>query len=160
MANTRFNYDECRTKKYLQQSTGPGRYIMNAPGNGLEPTYTDEPQIRLQKWGGNLREVPGGHPIDIDSELIGLNTRISKYESIKTKKLVTDKKNYNEKSFKIDETRATHPAWTFRELEQVRWEHPLIDPQMNTEIPFSHNNNSSLDYKDRFIPNIPKPLNK
>ena len=160
MANTRFNYDECRTKKYLQQSTGPGRYIMNAPGNGLEPTYTDEPQIRLQKWGGNLREVPGGHPIDIDSELIGLNTRISKYESIKTKKLVTDKKNYNEKLFKIDETRATHPAWTFRELEQVRWEYPLIDPQMNTEIPFSYNNNSSLDYKDRFIPNIPKPLNK
>ena len=96
MANTRFNYDECRTKKYLQQSTGPGRYIMNAPGNGLDPTYTDEPQIRLQKWGGNLREVPGGHPIDIDSELIGLNTRTSKYESIKTKKLVTDKKSYNE----------------------------------------------------------------
>ena len=31
---------------------------------------------------------------------------------------------------------------------------------MNTEIPFSYNNNSSLDYKDRFIPNIPKPLNK
>ena len=89
-----------------------------------------------------------------------MHTRISKYESIKTKKLVTDKKNYNEKSFKIDETRATHPAWTFRELEQVRWEYPLIDPQMNTEIPFSYNNNSSLDYKDRFIPNIPKPLNK
>ena len=50
MANTRFNYDECRTKKYLQQSTGPGRYILNAPGNGLNPTYTDEPQVRLQKW--------------------------------------------------------------------------------------------------------------
>jgi hypothetical protein len=160
MANTRFNYDECRTKKYLQQSTGPGRYIMNAPGNGIDPTYTDEPQIRLQKWGGNLREVQGGHPIDIDSELIGLNRRTTKYESIKTKKLVTEKKYYDKKSYKIDETRATHPAWKYRDLEQTRWEYPLIDPQMNTEIPFSYNNNSSNDYKDSFIPNIPKPLNK
>ena len=74
---------------------------------------------------GEFREVPGGHPIDIDSELIGLNRVTTKYESIKTKKLVTDKKNYHEKSFKIDETRATHPAWTYR-VRTVRWEHPLI----------------------------------
>ena len=29
MAFTRFNYDECRTKKKLQQQTGAGRYILN-----------------------------------------------------------------------------------------------------------------------------------
>ena len=31
MAFCRYNYDECRTKKKLQESTGPGRYILNVP---------------------------------------------------------------------------------------------------------------------------------
>ena len=48
MAFTRFNYDECRTKKKLQQQTGPSRYILNVPGNGSKPCFMDDPQIRLQ----------------------------------------------------------------------------------------------------------------
>ena len=39
MACTRFNYDPCRTKKSLQQSTDPGRWILNVPGNGDKPYY-------------------------------------------------------------------------------------------------------------------------
>ena len=57
MAFTRFNYDECRTKKKLQEATGPGRYILNVPGNGPTPLYFNDPQIRMQKWGGNLQNV-------------------------------------------------------------------------------------------------------
>ena len=64
MSCTRFNYDNCRTSKRLQESTGPGRYIINTPGYGENPLYMNEPQIRLTEWGGNLRGVPGGHPID------------------------------------------------------------------------------------------------
>ena len=160
MANTRFNYDECRTKKYLQETTGPSRYILNVPGNGLNPSYTNEPQIRLQKWGGNLREVFNGHPIDIDSELIGLNSISTKYEDIKKKQIHTKSKNYHTKSFNIDETRATHPAWMYRDIEQVRWEYPMFNPQKNIEIPFLNNINSSLDYKDSYVSEIYKPLNK
>ena len=37
MAFTRFNYDDCRTKKQLQQQTDPGRWILNVPGNGANP---------------------------------------------------------------------------------------------------------------------------
>jgi hypothetical protein len=33
MAFTRFKYDDCRTKKSLQQATDPGRWILNVPGN-------------------------------------------------------------------------------------------------------------------------------
>ena len=62
MAFTRFNYDKCRTAKFLQETTGPGRYMLNTPGIGCKPCYTSDPQARLQKWGGNLRYVPGGHP--------------------------------------------------------------------------------------------------
>jgi hypothetical protein len=31
MSFTRFNYDPCRTKKLLEESTGPGRYMLNKP---------------------------------------------------------------------------------------------------------------------------------
>ena len=57
MAFTRFNYDDCRTKKKLQESTGPGRYSLNMPGNGPTPCFFNDPQIRMQKWGANLESV-------------------------------------------------------------------------------------------------------
>ena len=76
MSFTRFSYDECRIAKQLQESTGPGRYILNVPG--VAPAYTDCPEVRLQRYGGNLRNVPMGHPIDIDSDLIGLTRKISR----------------------------------------------------------------------------------
>ena len=71
MAFTRFNYDDARTQKKLQEATGPGRYILNVPGNGSTPTFFNDPYIRVQKWGANLREVINGGPIDIDSDLSG-----------------------------------------------------------------------------------------
>ena len=45
----------------LQESTGPGRYLLNTPDvipKGLDHCllYCDDPHIRLQGWGGNLRE--------------------------------------------------------------------------------------------------------
>ena len=39
MAFTRFNYDDARTKKKLQEATDSGRYVLNVPGNGAEPTF-------------------------------------------------------------------------------------------------------------------------
>ena len=57
MANTRFNYDECRTAKILQESTGPGRYLLNTPGPGCNPCFITDPHIRLQGIGPNLRTV-------------------------------------------------------------------------------------------------------
>ena len=69
MAFTRFNYDDCRTKKKLQESTGPGRYVMNTPGSGNNPLFIDDPHIRMQKWGANNRYVFNGSLIDIDNDL-------------------------------------------------------------------------------------------
>ena len=78
MAFTRFNYTDCRTMKALEESTGPGRYMLNKPGNGCRPCFMEDPQIRLQGWGANLRHVPGGAPIDIDSDLHGITRRLMK----------------------------------------------------------------------------------
>ena len=79
MAFTRFNYDDSRTKKKLQESTGPGRYSLNMPGNGSTPCFFNDPQIRVQKWGANLMSVVNGAPIDIDSDLTGRTRKLTKY---------------------------------------------------------------------------------
>ena len=72
MAFTRFKYDNCRTKKSLQQSTDPGRWILNVPGNGDKPCYMEDPQIIPQKWGANLRTNTINLNIDLESFPINL----------------------------------------------------------------------------------------
>ena len=78
MAFTRFNYEKCRVQKSLQQATGPGRYMLNVPGNaGDKPEVFNDPQLRMQKWGGNLMGVYNGHPIDIDSDLKNVGRKLT-----------------------------------------------------------------------------------
>ena len=51
MSFTRFNYDDCRTKKILEESTGPGRYMLNKPGWGNKPCFFEDPQIQNARMG-------------------------------------------------------------------------------------------------------------
>jgi len=164
MAFTRFNYDDCRKKKKLQESTGPGRYSLNMPGNGSNPCFFNDPQIRVQKWGANLRSVVNGAPIDIDSDLTGRTRKLRKY--CKQYKFPNDGVPVTQKieypvcgEALTDESRATHPAWMYRDLEQTR-KYPLfLDPLENCLVPFETNLNTRLLEKDNFIPDIPKPNN-
>ena len=74
----RFNYDKERTIKQLEESTGPGIYVMNVPGNGISPYYIADPQMRLEKWGANLKS----NSMSIDNQLRGLNRKLNR-DSIK-----------------------------------------------------------------------------
>lgn len=161
MAFTRFNYDACRTNKLLQESTGPGRYILNKPGNGSTPSYFEDPHIRLTEWGANLMVPNSGAPIDIASDLDGRTRKVSKYctpnqypntgvvqATFQTKRFKT------QKAF-TDETRASHPAWQYRDLEQTRWEYPLLDPQENICKPFHNNVSTRILEKDYFRAKYP-----
>ena len=157
MANTRFYYDDVRTRKRLQQSTGAGRYILNKPGNGCAPCYVEDAHIRLQGWGANLRSVPNGHPVDLASDLLGL-TRTARKNPL-------DYRQYSVKSNKqdfpecttayTDESRATHPPWEYKGLGKERWEYPVNNPQEHAYMKFANNLNSSLIYKDNYVPRIP-----
>ena len=153
MASTRFNYDECRTKKRLQQATDPGRWILNVPGNGDKPAFIEDPQIRIQKWGANLQT----NAIHLESELFGVNRQINSRDCFKQ-----NYKNYNVFSetiqypsnnvLSVGESRTTNPAWWYRDLEQVDWYYPPINPQENTCIPFETNLNTRIIEKDNFTP--------
>jgi hypothetical protein len=160
MAFTRFKYDECRTKKNLQESTGPGRYSLNVPGNGPNPCFFNDPQIRMQKWGANLQSVINGAPIDIDSDLTGRTRKLTKYCTNKSFPNagvpITEKIEYPICGDALtDESRATHPAWMYRALPQNR-EYPLfLNPQENVCMKFHNNLNTRLLERDNFVPKIP-----
>ena len=152
MANTRFNYDPCRTIKKLQQSTDPGRYILNVPGNGDKPCYIEDPQIIIQKWGANLRT----NCINLESELMGINRRqmgrdcLGKDEY--TKHIVPSSQiQYPTcNNLYTEQSRAIMPAWTARDLEQVDWYVLPLNPQENTCMPFINNLNTRILEKDYF----------
>ena len=153
MANTRFYYDPCRTKKELQQATDPGRWILNVPGNGENPYYIEDPQIRIQKWGGNLRT----NTINLESELLGVNRKLirdclgkNNYQNFNVSNEAI--KYPSNTSLSTEQSRATDPAWMFRDLEQVNWYYPQLNPQENTCFPFQNNLSTRILEKDYFTP--------
>ena len=152
MAFTRFKYDDCRTIKSLQQSTDPGRWILDVPGNGTEPCYIEDPQIRIQKWGANLRS----NTVNLESDLFCINRQIGKNDCLEYQKYnVPNKKiEYPSCNFQFTEqSRTIAPAWMVRDMEQVDWYYPPLDPQINTCLPFHNNLSTRILEKDYFVPN-------
>jgi len=162
MACTRWNYGPCRTKKLLQQATDPGRYWLNTPGNGCAPCFMEDPEIRLQKWGANLRKVPGGHPIDINSDLLGLTRPLTKDcidKEFPDKGVVMSRKvKYSSCKPFVSQSRVTHPAWMYRDLEQVDWWPLILNPQENVCMRFHNNLNTRLLEKDYYVAKVPCPI--
>jgi len=151
MSFTRFYYDDCRTKKQLQQSTGPGRWALNVPGNGDSPCYIEDPQIIMQKWGANIWT----NCVNLESELLGVNKPLSKdclikdnYQQYKVSSKPINYPNCN--NVFTEQPRAIMPAWTARDLEQVDWYYPPLNPQENTCMSFQNNLNTRILEKDKF----------
>ena len=161
MAFTRFKYDDCRTKKSLQQATDPGRWVLNVPGNGANPCYMEDPQIIIQKWGANLRT----NTINLESELRGVNRQLGRDCLGKD-----NYQNYNVPNEAIqypscsnlttEQSRATNPAWWYRDLEQNNFEYPPLNPQANVCLPFHTNLSTRILEKDAFTPKRECVLNE
>ena len=155
MSFTRFHDDPCRIEKQLQESTGTGKYMLNVPGNGTKPCFMEDPFIRMQKWGANLQT----NSINLESDLRGL-TRELNHDCID----VNDYTKHAVKSRRImypscvpttEQPRATHPAWTAKDLEQVNWYTLHLDPQENVCIPFQNNLSTRILERDNFVPKAP-----
>ena len=153
MACTRFYYDPSRTKKQLQQATGPGRWILDTPGNGADPCYMEDPQIIIQKWGGNLRT----NTINLESDLLGVNRQIGRdclgKDNYKNYMVPNEPIKYPTcRTLYTEQSRAIAPAWMVRDKEQVDWYYPPLNPQENTCMSFSNNLNTRILEKDYFTP--------
>ena len=155
MSFTRFHDDPCRVEKQLQESTGPGRFALNVPGNGTKPCFMADPFVRMQKWGANLRT----NPITIESDLRGLTRSLTldcrQNNDYKQHQVKSQPINYPTCLPFTDQTRATNPPWTARDLEQVNWWTLPLDPQENTCMPFRANLNTRLLERDYFEAKAP-----
>jgi hypothetical protein len=152
MAFTRFRDDPARIEDQLKQSTGPGRWNIDVPGNGPTPQFILDPQIIPQKWGGNLWT----NAVDIQSQLLGIDVTINRDCQNKTKyrkqlSHSTPITYPTTSSFlTTEQSRTIMPAWTARDLSQ---NHGFIlpdDPQAHTTIPFQHNTSTRLVERDNF----------
>lgn len=154
MAFTRFHDDPARIQKSLEQSTFSGRYHLDTPGPGTQLPYMADPQLRIQKWGANMVT----DSTNLESELFCLGRPLSHNydETYKSRDLFHGSKMvYPVSNDHVLESRASHPAWTFRDLEHSRWETPFINPLAHTDKEFTDNIQTRMLVKDQFVPILP-----
>jgi hypothetical protein len=147
MAFTRFSNDRDVLEKKLCESTFSGLYHLNTPGNGLNMPFVEDPHIRLQKWGANLYS----NGTDIENELRCSTRKLSSDYQVYNKKLVPGlQKYYNNSTFYIDESRASCPAWLFRDTTQHRPNILDKNPQYNIFLSFENNQATRMLEKDYY----------
>lgn len=148
MAFTRFHDDPYRIRKQVQESSFAGRYNLDVPGPGINLAFFEDPQFRLQRWGANLQT----NTVTLESDLRGLTRKLGRdYDSSEyTKHTVpSDTLLYPTQQPIVEESRATHPAWTFRDLEHPIWEEPWMNPQANFEKMFHCDIQTRILEKDK-----------
>jgi|UniRef100_A0A6C0IPK5 hypothetical protein len=155
MSFTRFHDDPHRIKKQLEESTYHGRYFLNTPGPGMDMPFSEDPHVRLQKWGANLHT----NSVNLESDLYGLtrtyNRDLTNKNDYKQHQARSQTNAYRVEQPFTEESRASHPAWTYKDLEHSRWESPFLNPQNDLERKFDCNIQSRIIEKDNFQPNIP-----
>tara|TARA_Y100000389_G_C17453794_1_gene516649 strand:+ start:380 stop:859 length:480 start_codon:yes stop_codon:yes gene_type:complete len=149
---TRYNYDDTRYKKYLEESTGVGKYVMNVPGPAHNHKYINDPYVRLEKFGANDMT----NSIDIDNEFKGLNRtlnrdciNLNKHDELKQCEQV---EYSEEEKTVVDQSRATHPAWEVRNTlnDDTSFQYLHYNPQNVNTFQFNNNLNSRILEKDYY----------
>lgn len=155
MAFTRFHDDPARIRKYARETAYAGKYHINVPGMGIDMPFQDDPNIRLQRWGANINT----NMIALESDLRGLTRPLThdhvEENDYQKKKAESEPLNFSTEKPFVEESRATHPAWRYNDLEYSRWETPFINPQANFEIQFPANLQTRILEKDYFETQVP-----
>ena len=148
MSFTRISEDKVRVSKYLQETTDQGKYMLNTPGQGMDPYYMEDPHFRLEGWGGNLAE----NAIDLESDLRCLTRNLNRDEITKNTHLNHDVEKQNRQMSTMnntttDQSRVTNPTWWHREERQHRPQHLLYNPQNHVIPDFTQNVSSRKEQK-------------
>lgn len=155
MAFTRFHDDPYRIKKQVEESSFVGRYMLNTPGQGVDLPFMEDPQLRLQKWGANLHT----NSINLESDMMGLtrynNRDLPEENNYKINSVQTGRNYYSNETPFVQESRASHPAWMYKDCEQNRWENPLLNPLNGLEKTFHENIQTRILEKDNFKQQVP-----
>ena len=130
MSFTRGHDDTARIRCALAATASAYDYMTDVPGTGHTPPYVNDPHIRMQKWGANLRSGCS----DIESGLRTLGLPLTRDCTNNLKSFAQGLPlSYESSGQWTDETRATHPAWKYRGLDGCRSDYLFVDPQRNAE---------------------------
>ena len=155
MAFTRFHDDPYRIQKQVDESCYLGKYLLNTPGPGDKLPFIEDPSIRIQKWGANLHT----NTVNLESDLLGLTRTLNRdligINDYKVNSVESKSVQYTNLKPFIEESRASHPAWMYKDLEQSRWETPFLNPLYDIEPKFHNNIQTRILEKDYFVPSVP-----
>lgn len=144
MAFTRFHDDVCRINKYVEESTGPGRYIFGTPGPGSHVPFETNPYYRLQMYGANITT----NSTNVESDLLGLTRNLS-HDCLNYKTRAVQYKNISRdlgvQHSNVEESRSVLPAYLIldKDITKYNFDHLHRDPQVGAKSNMFFNNNSS-----------------
>ena len=152
MAFTNIRYDNARTAVALVEATAACRYNLQVPGNGPKPCYLEDPCLRIQKWGANLRT----NSVDLETALRG-QMRTTGCDAAPAGKgglpvlPASEAMTYPVcDAPSVEQTRAIDPPWTALDKDHTRWLSLWNDPQEMTQIPFPCYLSTRVLHKDNF----------
>lgn len=158
MSFTRFYDDPNRIQNQVYQSSFAGKYFLNTPGQGLDLPFVEDPNIRVQRWGANLQT----NSVNLESDLRGLTRPLNRdligHNDYVQQSVPSSKMLYSNTAPFVEESRASHPAWMYKSLDENRWEAPLLNPLNRIEKEFHDNIQTRILEKDYYTPKVPEFL--
>lgn len=130
--NTRINVDAARCAAQNDQASFPGQYQIQTPGqNGYVPYFSDI-NIRLQKWGGNMRT----NTFELEAALQGRNRGPISGGGIRPEVQVESQPlPCGTSDFQFTtHARIVDPAWDLRDKPITRWDTSLVRPRNANEL--------------------------
>ena len=151
MSFTRFHDDPNRINKSNIETAAICDYNFNVPSNFKNTNvYFSDPNLRLQSCGGSQYY----NMIDFESKLRCIDKRLNRdyiEEQYSKPQLIHNKVPiYQVKTEVTDESRRSHPAWSYRINCQFRPEYLFSDPQKNAISTFEHNLDTNIMTKDNY----------
>jgi hypothetical protein len=165
MAFTRFHDDPARIRKQVEESSFSGKYNLNVPGPGNYVPFYEDPHYRLQKFGSNIMT----NTVHLESDLLGLTRKTNHNQldshSYSDNAVSSRKVAFPVKQPIVEESRATHPAWMYKDLEQSNWSYPQLNPQnalgsfqqgsFGLQRQFNENISTRILERDFYVPTVP-----
>jgi hypothetical protein len=163
MSYCRPRYDNDTYKTKLNETIGPGEYMLTTPNTCDNCLYYGGGGPILNGTGVGVCDKA---LIDVDSELMGITRKYSqcpadKYLPQNEPFCKVNLSGFKECDFLNPEpTLISNPKCTNKETTVNRWEWLCQNPQKNALIPFDWNINNRNVVKDNHRPNIERPIDQ
>ena len=158
MSLNALKYDDPAYKHHLNESIGPGDYMINTP-RPCDPCFVSAPGVALGGFGASLCEK---ELVDINSELLNITRKASHAPTqhyLPSAAPLCKSTDYKECSFLTrEDTLISNPKCTNKETTVNRWEWLCRNPQDKAEIPFNWFISNRTIVKDNHRPLIPNPI--